>query len=89
MHGGEWGGFHYRITGVNATGILQMEGGWQNNRPSKLHPDKRFVENVFEELDAPGEWFLDKEKKLLYFYPLKILTWLLPKLKWPTWPKAL
>lgn len=69
LHGGEWGGFHYRITGIDATGTLQMEGGWQNNRPSKLHPDMRFVENVFEELDAPGEWFLDQEKKLLYFYP--------------------
>ena len=25
--------------------------------------------NVFEELDAPGEWFLDRDNGLLYFYP--------------------
>lgn len=25
--------------------------------------------NVFEELDAPGEWYLDREKGLLYLYP--------------------
>jgi len=24
-------------------------------------PDLRFVENIFEELDAPGEWFLDRK----------------------------
>ncbi len=69
LHGGEWGGFHYRFTGADTAGTLQMEGGWQNNRPSKLHRELRFVENIFEELDAPGEWFLDKNKKLLYFYP--------------------
>ncbi|MCH5715031.1 right-handed parallel beta-helix repeat-containing protein [Niabella hibiscisoli] len=69
LHGGEWGGFHYRFTGVDKNGNLEMEGGWQNNRPSKLHPDMRFTENIFEELDVPGEWFLDKDKKLLYFYP--------------------
>ncbi len=25
--------------------------------------------NVFEELDAPGEWYLDRENGLMYFYP--------------------
>ena len=25
--------------------------------------------NVFEELDAPGEWYLDRENGILYFYP--------------------
>ena len=27
--------------------------------------------NVFEELDCPGEWFVDKEKGLLYVYPFE------------------
>ena len=31
--------------------------------------DRRFVENIFEELDAPGEWFLDRKTSTLYFYP--------------------
>jgi len=31
---------------------------------------KRFrVLNLLEELDAPGEWYLDRESGLLYFYP--------------------
>lgn len=69
LHAHEWGGFHYRITGVDSEGNLQMEGGWQNNRPSKMHEKYRFVENIFEELDAPGEWWLDKTKHILYYYP--------------------
>ncbi|MBI5834227.1 MAG: right-handed parallel beta-helix repeat-containing protein [Armatimonadetes bacterium] len=31
--------------------------------------DRYFVENVFEELDAPGEWYLDRAKGTVYFYP--------------------
>ena len=57
MHRHDWGDFHYLITGKNKKGELTMEGGWQNNRQSGLHPDNRMVENIFEELDAPGEWF--------------------------------
>ncbi|WP_346238011.1 peptide-binding protein [Niabella insulamsoli] len=69
LHAGEWGGFHYRITGVDEKGALKLEGGWQNNRPSPMHKKMRFVENIFEELDAPGEWFHDKKEHVLYFYP--------------------
>lgn len=67
MHSGEWGGFHYVSTGVDENGELILSGGHQNNRPSKMHAKYRLVENVFEELDAPGEWFLDKENKLYYW----------------------
>ena len=28
-----------------------------------------FAMNLLEELDAPGEWYLDRERKQLYFYP--------------------
>ena len=69
LHSGEWGSFHYQITGKQNNGSLQMEGGWQNNRPAPLHPSFRFVENIFEELDAPGEWYYDKGNSKIYFYP--------------------
>ena len=69
MHRAHWGDFHYVITGVAEGGNVQLEGGYQNNRRMGMHRSHRFVENIFEELDAPGEWFLDKDKKLLYFYP--------------------
>ena len=65
-----WGSLHYRITGKNADNTLRSEGGWQisaGDRP--LHKEYQFVENIFEELDAPGEWFLDERSSTLYFYP--------------------
>ncbi|MCF0039127.1 PDZ domain-containing protein [Dyadobacter fanqingshengii] len=68
LHKSEWGSFHYRIKGTK-NGEAELEGGWQNNRPSTLHSQHRFVENVFSELDAPGEWFLDKKTQTLYLYP--------------------
>jgi hypothetical protein len=68
LHAAEWGGMHYIITGKGADNHVTYEGGWQNNRPMGIH-DIRFVENIFEELDAPGEWFLDAKNSLLYFYP--------------------
>ncbi|WP_235921160.1 PDZ domain-containing protein [Foetidibacter luteolus] len=69
LHAHEWGGFHYRIKSAAADGELQLEGGWQNNRPNDMHKEHRFVENIFEELDAPGEWWLDKDRHILYYYP--------------------
>ena len=31
--------------------------------------DRYYVQNQFEELDAPGEWYLDKRDWTLYFWP--------------------
>ena len=31
--------------------------------------DRYYLRNVFEALDAPGEWYLDKETSTLYFWP--------------------
>jgi hypothetical protein len=69
LHSASWGGYHYRITGKNEKGEVTYEGGWQNNRPSGMHKTARMVENIFEELDAPGEWFHDRKLNTLYFQP--------------------
>lgn len=69
MHPALWGDFTWRITGKDPQGGLTKEGGWQNNRGGAVHQKIRFVENVFEELDAPGEWFLNTKTHRLYFYP--------------------
>ena len=69
MHSALWGDMHWIINGKNADGTLNYEGGWQNNRPSKMHPVYRMVENIFEELDAPGEWFYNVKEQKLYFLP--------------------
>lgn len=68
LHEHEWGGMHYRIEGKDGDELI-YEGGFQNNRPLDMHPRFRFVENIYEELDAPGEWFLNKEEGVLYYYP--------------------
>lgn len=69
MHKHDWGDFHYIFTGKNEQGELQMDGGWQNNRPYGLHPENLMVENIFEELDALGEWYFDNQTNTLYYYP--------------------
>ncbi|KHJ39383.1 peptidase Do [Pedobacter glucosidilyticus] len=70
LHRGEWGDFHYQIIRKEKDSLI-YEGGWQNNRPSPMHKDHRFVEHIFEELDAPREWFYDKAAGKLYVYPPK------------------
>ena len=69
MHPALWGDFTWVITGKDAAGKITMEGGWQNNRGGAMHNEIRFVENIFEELDSPGEWFLNQKTHILYFYP--------------------
>ena len=69
MHPALWGDFTWRITGKETNGQVRLEGGWQNNRGAAAHRQIRFVENIFEELDAPNEWFLNSKARTLYFYP--------------------
>ena len=38
-------------------------GAWERQQ-------RYYVENVFEELDEPGEWYLDRPAGTLYYYPL-------------------
>lgn len=69
-HRHEWGGYHWIIKGKNDKHEPELEGGWQNNRLMGMHPERRFVENIFEELDVPEEWFFDRKTNTLYFYPV-------------------
>lgn len=70
MHKGLWGSQHYLVLGKDDSGELVYEGGWQNNRVSPAHQQYRMIENVFEELDAPGEWYHDQKEGWLYYLPL-------------------
>ena len=69
LHRGRWGGFHWQVTGVDEGGEAILKGGHQNNRSSRPHEVYRMVENVLEELDSPGEWFLDQDENKLYYWP--------------------
>ncbi len=48
----------------------QQVGAKYFETPSLVNEKSRFyVENVFEELDAPGEWYLDRREGVLYLMP--------------------
>jgi hypothetical protein len=69
-----WGSMFVPIDGLNPDGTLKLGAATGNNRviapdPTDLHPDQQYVENIFEELDAPGEWFYDVHGKKLYYMP--------------------
>jgi hypothetical protein len=68
LHSNMWGGNSYKITGKSGTSITQQWVG-DNNRGSGLHATYRMVENIYEELDAPGEWFYRKSTGQLFFWP--------------------
>lgn len=60
LHNHKWGGNSYVITGKDASarGVSYKWIG-DNNRGSALHTGNIMVENIFEELDSPGEWYYD------------------------------
>ncbi|HEX4022083.1 MAG TPA: right-handed parallel beta-helix repeat-containing protein [Acidobacteriaceae bacterium] len=72
-----WGNLQWQLKGIDrethsiwfGEGGQQIGAKWDKN-PAKVGSQSRyFIENVFEELDSPGEWFLDKRKSILYYYP--------------------
>ncbi|NBD28207.1 peptide-binding protein [Paenibacillus glycinis] len=69
MHKHLWGDYRYLIKGKDKNDRLILDGGWQNNRKMGMHDDYRYIENIFEELDSPGEWFYDEKVGTLYVYP--------------------
>lgn len=77
LHEAMWGSKHYEIVRVDDDGAIQFKGGWQENRGGGFdpvfrggfHKDYLFVENLFEELDAPGEWYFDAQTRTLYLIP--------------------
>lgn len=70
LHGLQWGGVQVPIAGKKADGSLEYGAQVGNNRVMEPSERDRYVENVFEELDAPGEWFHDRKQGWLYFKPL-------------------
>ncbi len=65
-----WGGWQFAIDKrVEAKNIITWSyGGFQEARGCDCGQEW-YVENIFEELDAPGEWFYDEAEQKLYLYP--------------------
>jgi hypothetical protein len=74
---GYWGNLQWRLKAVDreAGAIWFGDGGQQMGakwfeRPCDVNERSRFfIENVLEELDAPGEWYLDEREEVLYYLP--------------------
>jgi len=72
-----WGNLQWQVKALDhgrriiwfGRGGQQMGAKWAR-RPCAVNEGSRFyIENVFEELDAPGEWYLDHRKGILYYLP--------------------
>jgi len=86
LHSAKWGDFHYIIKGKDSSGQPELEGGWQNNRPSGMHEKYRYSENIFEELDTANEWYYEQKTKILYYCPPKGLDLKTAKFETPQIP---
>ena len=69
LHTNLWGGESYKIIAKNSDNTVTLAWVGDNSQGNKLHATYRMVENIFEELDAPGEWYYRKSTGQLYFYP--------------------
>ncbi len=70
FHGHSWGSWVFEIVSSNSTEntIMFGRGGFQEARGRDVG-GPFYVANIFEELDSPNEWFLDKDTRTLYFMP--------------------
>ncbi len=64
-----WAEFRMKISEVDeATRTVTLSGKCARSNREK---DARYwVENVFEGLDEPGEWYLDRRSGILYYWPM-------------------
>jgi hypothetical protein len=62
-----WANWMFDTGAVNGTNFTFGKGGNQGARGNNQGGDF-FVENIFEELDYPGEFYHDKRNKKLYLY---------------------
>lgn len=70
IHNAQWGGNSYTVLGKDSTSPCGLKLKWvgDNNRGDG-YGKHMVIENIFEELDAPGEWFYDYCESALYWYP--------------------
>ncbi len=66
-----WGGFQINELewGATSTGLGRSKFYAAGDGAEAPYKARFYIENVFEELDSPGEWYLDSEKGILYYMP--------------------
>ena len=70
FHGRHWGNWLFKLADrdEDLRYLTFGSGGFQEARGSRGGAEW-YVENIFEELDSPGEWFYNQSTKTLYLYP--------------------
>ncbi len=68
FHCGHWGNWQFAVNARNEDKrqISWQYGGFQEARGCKTGAEW-YVENVFEELDSPNEWYFDYNNRILYY----------------------
>ena len=70
---GHWASWMYTVGAATfdaASGVTDFQfdaGGFQGSRGEDAGEDT-YIENVFEELDAPSEWFFNTTTRKLYLF---------------------
>jgi len=68
FQGLRWGSWAFQIDSRDETNrnLTWSKGGFQEARGAQYGAEW-YVDNVFEEMDSPGEWYYDKDHMILYF----------------------
>ena len=68
FQGSRWGGWIFRIDKQDEVNrnLTWTKGGFQEARGAGSGAEW-YVDNIFEELDSPGEWYYDDDHMILYF----------------------
>jgi hypothetical protein len=71
IHYDWWGNWQWKLQEINGTIMKFGKGGWQDAHGGPVIHNYFYVENILEELDTPGEWFVDSKERKLYYWPTK------------------
>lgn len=69
FHGGRWGDWAFRVKNVvpETNSIFFAYGGWNEARGWGSGAEY-YIENIMEEIDVPGEWYVNSSTNKLYVF---------------------
>jgi hypothetical protein len=71
IHYDWWGNWQWRLSDVDPESQMMSfaEGGWQDAHGGPVARNYFFIENVLQELDTEGEWYVDRHSRKIYYWP--------------------
>ena len=70
--GYSWKRARYSVASISGTAMIMDAAGWDdgNTQTSTAARTVLWIENAYELLDTPGEWYLDQSSNTIYYIPL-------------------